>query len=117
MIGVLQQYRQPQWIDLHNLRVIQYGDVLHVDTHMTLPWYYRVKEAEQEIHALEDLIRSQFGDKIELFIHIDACMPYSCKLCALADCPVRQSGFTGQIPWDENNVWANEKHGKLPEVV
>jgi len=113
MIAALQQYRQPQWIDLHNLRVIQYGEVLHVDTHMTLPWYYQVKEAETEIHALEDLIRSQFGDKIELFIHIDACMPYSCRLCALEICPVRQASFTGQIPWDEHNVWANEKHGKL----
>jgi len=114
MIGVLQQYRQPQWIDLHNLRVIQYGDVLHVDTHMTLPWYYQVRDAEKEIHALEDLIRSQFGDKIELFIHIDACMPYSCRLCALEICPVREAAFTGQIPWNEHNVWANEKHGKVP---
>src|ERR1043165_1673930 len=97
VVQILQKHRQPQWIDLHNLRVIQYGEVLHVDAHMTLPWYYRVADAEKEIHSLEDLIREHFGAKIELFIHIDGCMPYSCKLCALLECPVRQETFKGQL--------------------
>ncbi|RYE22923.1 MAG: cation transporter, partial [Sphingobacteriales bacterium] len=35
VIEVLQKNRQPQWIDLHNLRVIQYGEVMHIDAHMT----------------------------------------------------------------------------------
>lgn len=112
MVQFLQKNRKNQWIDLHNLRVIQYGNVLHVDAHMTLPWYYTVSEAGKEIHALEDLIRSHFGDRIELFIHIDGCMPYQCHLCALEHCPVRQEPFRGQIEWDMNNVWMNEKHGK-----
>ncbi|MBS1586837.1 MAG: cation transporter [Bacteroidetes bacterium] len=117
VIDVLQQNRNPQWIDLHNLRVIQYGDVLHVDAHLTLPWYYRVADAEKEIHGLEDLIKHHFGDKVELFIHIDACMPYSCKLCALDNCPVRQQAFQKQIVWTTDNVWADEKHGKHSDVV
>jgi cation diffusion facilitator family transporter len=112
MVKVLQKNRKDQWIDMHNLRVIQYGEVLHVDTHMTLPWYYQVAEAEREIHAVEDLIREHFGGKIELFIHIDACAPYSCKLCALKDCPVRRQDFQQQLQWDMNIVWANQKHGK-----
>src|SRR5690606_10474016 len=33
LIAVLQENRKDQWIDLHNLRVIQYGDVTHVDAH------------------------------------------------------------------------------------
>lgn len=116
-IDVLQQNRHQQWIDLHNLRVIQYGDVLHVDAHLTLPWYYRVADAEKEIHGLEDLIKLHFGDKVELFIHIDACMPYSCKLCALDNCPVRQQAFQKQIVWTTDNVWADEKHGKHSDIV
>lgn len=117
LIDFLQERRQPQWIDLHNLRVIQYGDVLHVDAHMTLPWYYQVKEAEHEIHSLEKIIGGHFGDKIELFIHVDACMPYQCPLCALEDCPVRRAVFLGQVAWDEQNVWANQKHGKVGTVL
>ena len=117
VINYLQQHRQPQWVDLHNLRVIQYGDVMHVDTHMTLPWYYQVAGAEKEIHNLENLARAQFGDKVEFFIHIDGCMPYQCKLCALAECPVRKEAFIDQVEWTFENVWLNEKHGKVGNVI
>jgi divalent metal cation (Fe/Co/Zn/Cd) transporter len=113
VVEMLQKRRKPQWIDLHNLRVIQYGDVLHVDAHMTLPWYYRVADAEKEINSLENLIKEHFGDQVELFIHIDGCMPYSCRLCAVQNCPVRQHDFEGQVPWTLENVWANKKHGEL----
>jgi cation diffusion facilitator family transporter len=112
MIRFLQKNRRPQWIDMHNLRVLQYGDVMHVDAHMTLPWYYRVADAEKEIHALEDLIKDHFGDKIEIFIHIDACAPYSCKLCALPACPVRQEAYKEQLIWSLDNVWIDSKHGR-----
>lgn len=112
VVQLLQEKRKPDWIDLHNLRVIQYGEVLHIDMHMTQPWYYRVRDAEKEIHLLEDMVRAHFGNKVELFIHIDACMPYSCKLCALSECPVRQETFKEQVEWNLENVWVDSKHGK-----
>lgn len=112
VIGFLQKNRKPQWIDIHNMRVIQYGDVMHIDAHMTLPWYYRVAEGEHEIHEVENLIRQRYGNKVELFIHIDGCASYSCKLCALSDCAVREQGFQRQLVWSAANVWADEKHGK-----
>lgn len=113
VINFIQSNRRSQWIDMHNMRVIQYGDVMHVDAHMTLPWYYRVADGEKEIHILEDMIAEHFGNKIEIFVHIDACAPYSCKLCALADCPVRQEAFKAQLVWSEDNVWVDSKHGKV----
>jgi cation diffusion facilitator family transporter len=112
VINVLQNNRRPQWVDLHNLRVIHYGRLMHVDAHMTLPWYYTVAQADEEIQVLEKLIRSNFSDQVELFIHIDGCMPYQCKLCALTGCPVRQETFQHQIEWDMDNIWANARHGK-----
>lgn len=112
VVHVLQRYRKPQWIDLHNLRVIRYGNVMHVDAHMTLPWYYEVREAETEIHELEDLIRREFGNAVELFVHIDACMSYQCKLCALETCTVRRETFNNQVRWTLSNVWEDSKHGK-----
>jgi len=112
VIKLLQARRQPQWIDLHNLRVIQYGSMLHVDTHMTLPWYYQVADADREIHAVESVIREHFKNEVELFIHIDGCMPYQCKLCSVDPCPVRQEAFRQQLEWTVDNVWADAKHGK-----
>ncbi len=113
VIEFIQKNRRPQWIDMHNMRVIQFGNVMHVDAHMTLPWYYRVAEAELEIHALEDMISDHYGNKIEIFVHIDACAPFSCKLCALNHCPVRQHSFEEQLKWNSDNVWVDSKHGKL----
>jgi cation diffusion facilitator family transporter len=113
VVAVLQDRRRDQWIDLHNLRVIQYGDVLHIDAHMTLPYYYEVRQAESEINTLEQLIQEQFGGKVELFIHVDGCSFYQCKLCKVIDCPVRQDGFRVQVIWEVSNVMANSKHGKV----
>jgi len=112
VISFIQQHRRPQWIDMHNMRVIQYGNVMHVDAHMTLPWYYRVAEGEKEIHLLEEMIGAHFGNRIEIFVHVDACAPYSCKLCALPECPVRQEPLKEQLEWNAENVWLDSKHGK-----
>lgn len=112
VIDLLQKNRKDSWVDLHNLRVIEFGNKMHIDAHLTLPWYYMVRDAEVEIHAIEDLVSEHFRNKVEVFIHIDACQDYSCKLCALKDCPVRQQNFIAQTNWDMNNVWTDSKHGK-----
>lgn len=111
VIDLLQEKRQPQWVDLHNLRVIQYGNLMHVDAHMTLPWYYTVAEADKEIDALENLIKEHFKNQVELFIHIDGCKPYQCKLCALEPCPERKVALQSRLQWNIKNVWTNAEHG------
>ncbi len=111
VIGLLQAKRKPQWVDLHNLRVIQYGNMMHVDAHMSMPWYYTVKEADKEIGGLEDLIKSKFGNHVELFIHIDGCKPFQCHICGVENCTQRQAELNQQIKWDIENVWANTEHG------
>ncbi len=117
VIKVIQENRRSQWVDLHNLRVIQYGSLMHVDAHMTLPWYFKVVDADREVHELEALIKSHFKNQVELFIHIDGCMPYQCKLCALTDCPERKDAFQQQLEWTIDNLWANAKHGKEKEPI
>ncbi len=113
IIDLLQKNRPPQWVDLHNLRVIRYGSLMHIDAHLTLPYYQQVADADREIHAMEDLIKTQFGDAVELFIHIDGCMPYQCHLCAMPDCKKRKSPLQSQIQWNTTNVWEDVKHGRI----
>jgi predicted transcriptional regulator len=62
---------------------------------------------------LEDLIQSHFSNRVELFIHIDSCMPYQCRLCAMTNCPQRQEPYVTQMEWTIENVWADSKHGKI----
>jgi cation diffusion facilitator family transporter len=111
MVNVLNENRRDNWIDLHNLRVIKYGNVLHVDCHLTVPWYLNVQEAHEEIDYLGALIRKDFGETLELFVHSDGCMYFQCRLCDKDNCPVRKHEFTKEIIWTVDNVLENKKHG------
>jgi len=109
-IVLLNKNRRERWIDLHNLRVIQYGALLHIDCHLTVPWYLNVNEAHQEIDELARLIENEMGDSIELFVHTDGCMPFSCTVCAIADCKFRQQAMVSRPEWTLQNILSNEKH-------
>jgi cation diffusion facilitator family transporter len=111
MINLLNNNRRESWVDLHNLRVIKYGTVLHLDSHLTVPWYYNVHEAHIEIDALAELIRKEFGESLELFVHSDGCLPFSCRICAKQDCSVRKHNFEKQVEWTLENISSNKKHG------
>jgi len=113
MITVLNQNRRENWIDLHNLRVIKYGSVLHIDCHLTVPWYLNVHEAHAEIDALGELIRKQYGTAIEFFVHSDGCLDFSCNICSKENCWVRQHSFERKIDWTIENILSNKKH-RLP---
>ncbi len=111
MIAGLNAARCQNWIDLHNLRVIKYGAVLHVDCHLTVPWYLNVHEAHAEIDQLGKLIRSDFGETLELFVHSDGCLYFQCPICTKDDCPVRQHPFQKRNVWTLDNILQNKKHG------
>lgn len=113
-IAVLNEKKQENWIDLHNLRVIKYGSLLHVDCHFTVPWYLNVYEAHNEIDALASLIQQEFGDRIELFVHTDGCLPFSCSICSKTDCTVRQHPFQHKVEWTMENLVSNKKHQLTP---
>ena len=107
MIG---RNKHENWIDLHNLRVIKYGNVLHLDCHLTVPWYLNIHQAHHEIDELAKLIRSNFGESLELFVHSDGCLYFQCHICNKKDCPVRQHDFKERIEWTLENALQNEKH-------
>ena len=94
LIKVLNGARRQNWVDLHNLRVIKYGNVLHVDCHLTVPWYFNVHQAHDEIDQLAGRIRKDFGESLELFVHSDGCLYFQCHICSKDDCGVRQHPIT-----------------------
>ena len=110
IISVLNKERKPKWIDIHNLRVVKYGSMLHVDAHLTLPWYDDLKTTHNAVKDLEDIINLHFKNRVEFFIHTDPCLPTSCPLCLIADCKVRQFPFQHSIEWTSENLLVNKKH-------
>ena len=110
IVDLLNKNKRENWVDLHNLRVIKYGAVLHVDCHLTVPWYLNVVEAHGEVDALSLLVRNEFGESVELFVHVDGCLPFSCKVCNKQNCNVRKHNFEKRIDWTLENVLRDKKH-------
>ena len=112
LVDVLNKNKRDNWIDLHNLRVIKYGHVLHLDCHLTVPWYFNVNEAHKEVDELDKLIGDNFPHTLEMFVHTDGCVPSgSCRVCPLTDCPKREASFNGRFEWTFENITNDEKHG------
>ncbi len=110
VISTLEKGRRPEWVDLHNFRTIAYGPVLHIDCHVTLPWYFPLETAHEEISTMEALVKQEHDREVELFIHMDPCVPASCNICKLDNCPVRSHPFERKVTWTLQSVLDNAKH-------
>ncbi|HEV8084940.1 MAG TPA: cation diffusion facilitator family transporter [Chitinophagaceae bacterium] len=110
LVNLLDDNRRANWIDIHNLRIIKYGSTLHCDCHLTVPWYLNVNEAHIEIEALAALIRNEFGEAVELFVHSDGCKEFSCPICSKQNCMVRQHEFEKKIEWTIENISKDKRH-------
>lgn len=110
VVEMLNDNRKQNWVDLHNLRIIKYGATIHLDCHLTVPWYLNVHEAHIEIDSLSALIKKEFGESVELFVHSDGCLDFSCAICVKQDCNVRKHDFEKRIEWTIENISSNIKH-------
>lgn len=110
VVALLEEHRRPGWVDLHNFRVIQFGRTLHIDCHVTLPWYLTLERAHEEIASIERLVNDMGDRRVELFIHMDPCIPSSCSICSLEGCPERKTAQRQRITWDLGSVLGNAKH-------
>lgn len=106
----LNDKRRDNWIDIHNLRIIKFGEKIHIDCHTTVPWYFNANEVHDELKLVEENIKDIIPNNLETFIHADPCHPKSCKSCNKQDCKVRQFTFEQKIEWTLENVMKNEKH-------
>lgn len=111
VVAVLNENRQKNWIDIHNLRVIKYGTSFHIDCHVTLPWYLNLRQAHDEMDEIQKIVEEKLNARVEFFIHNDPCLPASCSICTIADCKVRENVFIEKIEWNAKKLMENQKHG------
>lgn len=110
LISVLNKNRRVKWIDMHNLRILKYGSRLHVDMHLTLPWYDSLEESHKEMTAVEKIVKDNMGGEIEFFIHADPCPPASCPVCPMDNCRERKFPFVKKLAWTIENLLPDSKH-------
>lgn len=100
--------RTDEMINVHNLRIQHYGNAVHVDAHLVLPYYYSVEQANGCISTLTTNLHREFHDELELFFHVDPCVPIKeCKHCPLINCGQRQDLHSSKIDWTISSLIAD----------
>lgn len=112
IVNIFEKERKPEWIDVHNLRAQKYGHDLHIDCHVTVPYYFDLVRAHDEIELIEKLIERNVENGVELFIHVDPCVPNCCNYCAV-DCAYRKHPQERNITWNAELIMNNAKHFKV----
>ena len=110
VILILNEHRKESWIDMHNLRTQRYGPELHIDCHLTLPYYFDLNKVHEEVSEVDKLVNHKANSSTEFFIHADPCMPECCHYCRMPACPVRSEPKRMDIVWTTVNVTRNQKH-------
>ncbi|MBC7746100.1 MAG: cation transporter [Flavobacterium sp.] len=110
VIKTLNNHRHDSWIDVHNLRTQRYGTELHIDCHLTLPYYYDLNKVHEEVSKVDTLINENVRIQTEFFIHADPCLAKCCHYCRMPDCPVRSEPKRTDIIWNRHFVTRNQKH-------
>ncbi|MDR0791028.1 MAG: cation diffusion facilitator family transporter [Methanomassiliicoccaceae archaeon] len=114
IVKTLSDNRRDKWIDIHDLKMVKYGSTIHIDMHVTMPWYISVKDQRDEICMIISLIREKYGECADLSITCDPCQEFSCVFCK-HECNERKKEFTGLLEWNIKNLSENSQHGKVCE--
>ncbi|XHC44550.1 cation diffusion facilitator family transporter [Cyclobacterium xiamenense] len=110
-VRILNRHRKANWIDIHNMRVQQYGGDSHIDLHLTLPYYFDLVRVHDEVEEVEEVLEKNMPGYIEVFVHADPCLPESCcHYCQVSDCAVRKYPKRKRIRWTAENMSKNQKH-------
>jgi cation diffusion facilitator family transporter len=99
VVVALSDNRSKNWIEVHNLRLVKYGDSVHIDCDLTLPWYMNIRDAHRESDLLKQTVAQETGLPSDMTIHTDACYPALCRVCPIENCHARQHTRTGEVKW------------------
>ena len=109
--SILNKYRRDDWIDIHNLKILEYGSYYFIECDLTLPWYYTVAQGHRACESLEEIVKRESGEKITFSVHADSCNESHCRHCLISDCKYRRNDFVAEEPIDlQQIVESDEEH-------
>ena len=71
IVEVLNRIREPQWYDVHNLRLRRMGDRVYVDFHLTIPGEWTVLHGHGVMDRIEAAIMNELSSRGAVLIHLD----------------------------------------------
>lgn len=113
IINIILAYKQVYWIDIHKLTYLEFGNIAHIDMHLTLPWYYNIKEAEQHTSTLKRIIREDFKYiDVDISIQCEPCTSAMCHQCKVV-CAYREHEFTTDRVWNFEQITGNNIYNNI----
>jgi len=95
--------RQPEWIDIHELRFWKSANYVFIDFHLILPFYFTIVDA----HKSDDLVGAElekFLPGTQVKIHMDYCDFELCKFCEYKNCKERKEVFSKSFNWNSERI-------------
>lgn len=112
VVETLSRNRHDDWIDVHDIRVMKQGSILHIDMHVTFPQEMTVGEQSREVTEVVNAIRKEFNNEVDLMLMGDPCNAGFCTICG-RDCDNREHEFRGYIKWTvEDQMLQGKSNGK-----
>jgi cation diffusion facilitator family transporter len=71
VVNAINEIRDQQWIDVHNLRMRASGDLMHIDFHLTVPGDWTIAQGHEAEERLEKHILERMGSRGSVMIHLD----------------------------------------------
>ena len=103
IVNCLKKNRRDYWIDIHHLRFWKSGENIFIDFHLSLPYYFNIKESHLEEEYIENCIQTDIPSS-QVRNHLDYCAENLCKYCLYEECKVRGDNFNIKIDWDEKKL-------------
>ena len=107
ILSTLKESRHGDWIDIHNLRVIKYGSLLHIQMHIVLPRWMTVEDQCREFSELKDSIYKVYGDSVDLIVMGDPCTDDFCIHCS-RECDCRSHEMVSLTEWTVEKICEEE---------
>jgi cation diffusion facilitator family transporter len=101
---LLDNHRNPVWIDIHQLRAWRSGSFVHIDLHLVLPRDYLLDDAHRQAKAVEQLLINHFKGNAGVLVHMDPCEPEECPVCRQHACDQRHAAADGAVNWDRDRL-------------
>jgi cation diffusion facilitator family transporter len=98
--SIIDNNKRDEWIDVHNFKLVKYGNVFHVNCDLVLPWNLNLSDAHEEGEKLKNILVSHFPEDIVFNLHTDECFKKYCKNCKRVDCKERTNNFETQLIFD-----------------
>jgi len=101
---ILWEHKSENCIEMHNLKLVKYGEAYHIDCDITLPWFMNIKDAHKEGDKIKEVILTNFSENIDLNIHNDSCKEKYCNICHVINCEYRKVPFEFDKSWNFDTI-------------